>query len=258
MFEDSTRQWIRWARHDPYYAVLSEERFRDGGEAQAFDRSGEALVAGYLQTLDDLNAAPGPSARVLDFGCGVGRLTAPLARRHAAALGLDVSPDMIDLARRRCRETRADFRLTSQDRPVPLRPGERFDLLVTSIVLQHIPVGRGSLILRTLLDALAPGGVAVVQAPYHTVHRWRYRLNSWRARHQWLFDASRLLMGRFAELGHPVMQMNIYPPPLVQEVVKGAGCELLWVGLERDPYGYLDLATWYIRKSPPGPASATG
>lgn len=44
----------------------------------------------------------GPAARVLDVGCGIGRMESALSPYVASVLGLDVSAEMVALARRRC------------------------------------------------------------------------------------------------------------------------------------------------------------
>lgn len=44
----------------------------------------------------------GPEGRTLEIGCGIGRMQAALAPRVAEAWGIDVSPKMIEAARRRC------------------------------------------------------------------------------------------------------------------------------------------------------------
>lgn len=44
----------------------------------------------------------GPNRKVLEIGCGIGRMQAALAPRVAEALGIDISPKMIEAARRRC------------------------------------------------------------------------------------------------------------------------------------------------------------
>jgi SAM-dependent methyltransferase len=44
----------------------------------------------------------GPDRRVLEIGCGIGRMQAALAPRVAEIHGVDISPKMIEAARRRC------------------------------------------------------------------------------------------------------------------------------------------------------------
>ena len=57
------------------------------------------FVAAKAADLVDL-LDPKPGERILDLGCGTGELTAALAARGAAVLGLDSSPDMLAKARR--------------------------------------------------------------------------------------------------------------------------------------------------------------
>ncbi len=45
----------------------------------------------------------GPTRDALDVGCGIGRLSSALAPHLRSVTGIDVSPRMIDRARRRCR-----------------------------------------------------------------------------------------------------------------------------------------------------------
>jgi SAM-dependent methyltransferase len=52
-------------------------------------------VAFYLERL------PGPSARVLELGCGTGRVSIPLAQRCGYLHGLDLSEAMLDLCRKK-------------------------------------------------------------------------------------------------------------------------------------------------------------
>ncbi len=51
------------------------------------------------------------NGRIVDLGCGSGRLAELLTGHGHRVLGIDLSPDMIDLARRRC--PRAEFRVGS-------------------------------------------------------------------------------------------------------------------------------------------------
>lgn len=81
--------------------------------------SGAEAAEAYQQRLDDL-AATGmamhgeadlvghliaPPARILDAGCGTGRVAAELTRRAYRCVGVDADPDMIDVARRRDPDT---------------------------------------------------------------------------------------------------------------------------------------------------------
>lgn len=76
---------------------------------QLTDRSFSGLTARFLDMLSGL-----PGRKVLDIGCGAGELALALARRRSDArvIGLDVSPDLIEAARKRAGEwPTVDFEL---------------------------------------------------------------------------------------------------------------------------------------------------
>lgn len=63
---------------------------------QIFDAAFVPFTAAVMGAAD-----PGPGDRVVDVGCGAGTLLAATVERGAAAVGVDVSPAMVDAARRR-------------------------------------------------------------------------------------------------------------------------------------------------------------
>lgn len=162
--------WEQWGARDPYFGVLSLPRFRRDQltpEARReFFHSGEVhvqFVLDYIRHFIDAAFAP---AAALDFGCGVGRTLIPLAGIAAQATGLDVSPSMLQEARRNCDEHgRDNVRLLVSDDELSALAGD-FDLIHSCIVFQHIPVVRGRAILARLLGHLRPGGVGALHFTY--------------------------------------------------------------------------------------------
>ena len=87
--------WERLARTDPLWAILTDPDKKNGGwDKDAFFQSGVETVDDEISRLrtrcDDVG-----SARALDFGCGVGRLTQGLSRHFDQVIGVDISAGMI-------------------------------------------------------------------------------------------------------------------------------------------------------------------
>jgi SAM-dependent methyltransferase len=101
---------------------------------------------------------------VLDFGCGSGENTLLLARRGARAVGVDISTDLITLARRRLALNGlpggAQFIVGSaHDLPVET---ESVDVVFGIAILHHLDLAATS---REVHRVLKPGGRAIFQEP---------------------------------------------------------------------------------------------
>ena len=94
-----------------------------------------------------------PGARVLDAGCGSGKMTIPLARAGYRLVGLD-------LVREGLLEMRGDIGLVAGDvRGLPFRDGA-FGAVVCYDVLQHLLAPERARAAAEIGRVLAPGGVA--------------------------------------------------------------------------------------------------
>jgi ubiquinone/menaquinone biosynthesis C-methylase UbiE len=91
---------------------------------------------------------------VLELGCGAGDLSVQLLRRGARLTAVDLSPGMVELARRRAPEARF---LVAPAEDTGL-PDESFDRVVGKWVLHHLDVEAAAREARRLLR---PGGRAV-------------------------------------------------------------------------------------------------
>jgi ubiquinone/menaquinone biosynthesis C-methylase UbiE len=105
------------------------------------------------------------SQDALDFGCGIGRLTQALARHFKFCYGVDISGEMIELAKRynqlgdRCR-----YLVNPSDR-LPDFEDNSFDFIYTNIVLQHMEKKYTESYLKEFIRILRPKGLAVFQLP---------------------------------------------------------------------------------------------
>ncbi|MGL6279743.1 MAG: class I SAM-dependent methyltransferase [Gaiella sp.] len=105
----------------------------------------------------ELRTAVEDAERVVDAGCGSGRLTVALAARGATVTGFDTSAAALAEARQRASEAGVELTLVEADLNAPLPfPDGAFDA-VTSRLSLMIP-GDPSASLRELARTLRPGG----------------------------------------------------------------------------------------------------
>jgi ubiquinone/menaquinone biosynthesis C-methylase UbiE len=213
MRDRATRDWNTLGETEPFFAVLTDERFlrqrMSDDDREAFFASGEADVA----HLFDLIARPDFAPRsALDFGCGVGRLTRALAKRVDRVAGVDAAESMLRLARENVPD--AAFSETIPDR--------RFDLIVSLIVFQHIPIRRGEALLDELLRHLETGGVAALHVTFRRSGSSLRRLaRAIRARVPLVHRIAQRIRG---ERPMPYMQMNEYDQERVLAIMRRHGC----------------------------------
>lgn len=105
-----------------------------------------------------------PDARVLEIGCGTGRVTALLAPRVDRVAAVDLSPDMLRRARRRFSDRTPVSLVRADALALPLAPA--FELAVAANgVFSHLLEDRERLrALRQIRGRLRPGGRLLVDA----------------------------------------------------------------------------------------------
>lgn len=162
-----------------HYASLVK---RSNYSSEAFTVSnGQELVVGWYAEHEaydyerwlfegiEINTA----AVALDFGCGPGRMIRRLTRRFSRVDGIDISPEVLDVARGRCAHLVAPPRLFVTDgQSVPDELADTYDVAFSVICLQHICVySIRRRIFEGLYRALKPGGLLSFQMGYGPGHR---------------------------------------------------------------------------------------
>ena len=112
----------------------------------------DAHYPGYL-----MSQIPERCRQILEIGCGTGEFSRLLAGRAERVLAIDLSPQMIRLARGRSKlYPNIDF--VQGDVMACQFPDNQFDCIATLATLHHLPM---EAILRRIREALRPGGVFV-------------------------------------------------------------------------------------------------
>jgi ubiquinone/menaquinone biosynthesis C-methylase UbiE len=128
--------WNRRAREDAKYYVAFGRRGQDDEE---FFASGVDLARGLARELERLPPGNPRARRALEIGCGLGRLMLPLAPLFGEIHGVDVSDEMIRLAREKLRGIpHAHVHLTS-GADLAAFADDSFDFVYSYAVFQHIP-----------------------------------------------------------------------------------------------------------------------
>jgi len=130
-----------------------------------------------------------PKWRLLELGCGTGRVLVPLVEKCSYIFGVDVSKAMLSLCRQKLAEreipvSRADVR---QGDIMDLQLGEKFDLIIAPFrVFQLLETDREvDGFFRTVRNHLSEKGTAILNV-------FRPKLDRDRLRSEWATDDERL------------------------------------------------------------------
>lgn len=272
---DTDTAWEQWGALDPYYGVLTAPRFRttalDDDSREEFFDSGRRHVRHTLEALAQRVVVGFVPQRVLDFGCGVGRLVIPFAAVANEVVGMDVSPSMLAEAGRNCAARGiGNVALVLSDDSLTHAQGS-FDLVHSTIVLQHIEITRGRALFASLVDKIAPGGCGALHVtfgwdvhaanfgqpprppapPSPPVPTWGSRI---RARLRHLFESTGLrrphvvIVEPAVESRDPEMQMNYYNVSELMFILQRAGVARVYAEFTNHG-GALGVAL-YFQKNP--------
>jgi len=165
------RDWDNRARENArHFIATGENDWTD----EEFFASGERTVADHILT-DMLNVCQGKPPgrmRVLEIGCGAGRVTRALARMFGEVHAVDVSGEMVRQARLALSQYPNAKVYRNNGMDLSVIPAGPFDFAFSALVFQHIPSYR---IIRNYVREthrlLAPGGLFKFQVRGNTVDK---------------------------------------------------------------------------------------
>src|ERR1700684_630839 len=149
--------WNARAGEDANYYVAFGRR--EQGEEEFFSTAADVVrdLESQLPRLRGKSAA-------LEIGCGPGRLMRPMSRHFAEIHGVDVSDEMVRLARERLRHTPNAHTYRVSGSGLELFPDNHFDFVYSYAVFQHIPSREVVFqYLREIRRVLKIGGLCVLQ-----------------------------------------------------------------------------------------------
>jgi ubiquinone/menaquinone biosynthesis C-methylase UbiE len=100
--------------------------------------------------------------RVLDFGCGSGEDAILLAARGAEVVAIDISPDLIEVAKKRAAANGVAVEFIVGSAYDTGLPDHSADVVFAHAILHHLDLQQAR---REVMRVLKPGGTLIVQEP---------------------------------------------------------------------------------------------
>ncbi len=140
-------QWAQMIARDPEHSHRYAERWRSLAAA-GHDLDGEARLIDAMAERD---------SRILDAGCGTGRVGAYLAARGHSIVGIDLDEVLISEARETC--PAAEWHVGDLAETGPEQLGDDFDIAASAgNVMTFLDPASRAAVIANLASVLAPGG----------------------------------------------------------------------------------------------------
>jgi len=147
--------WNRAAEENPYYYVSSYGSYDADRNMDEFWASGRAI---WTDLKSSIGYSPAPGDTVVEIGCGVGRLTRAISPEVGRVISLDISENMLAIARQ-ANLPNVDFRV-AEGFTLPSVPDASVELVLAYCVFQHLPSEDAlKSYLQEMHRVLRPGGV---------------------------------------------------------------------------------------------------
>jgi len=171
-WEQLRATWAELGTKDPLWAVATRNDKREGKwEPEEFLQTGERDAARYHDLLKRNAGSPAEFDHILDFGCGVGRMSLAWSRRARRVTGVDISLGMIAKGQEFAKNTPNVELGLNEARDLRSFDDNRFDLVFSHICLQHIPWELTAGYLREFARICRSGGWVVFQLPSRSLQK---------------------------------------------------------------------------------------
>jgi SAM-dependent methyltransferase len=160
------RNWEGLAQADPLWAICTDpEKNSNQWTREEFFATGRKEIEAVLSYSTRIDVCIDKTLPVLDFGCGVGRLTRALSAYFPECTGVDISPTMISMAQELNRDRPHCYFQLNEGARLNSLPDNHFGFIYTSLVLQHVAEPCSHEYIAELVRVLKPDGVLIFQVP---------------------------------------------------------------------------------------------
>ncbi|MBA7473147.1 2-methoxy-6-polyprenyl-1,4-benzoquinol methylase, mitochondrial [subsurface metagenome] len=131
-----------------------------------YDRGIRILTLGKLDKIyDNLTSHLKTGQRVLDIGCGTGILTVKAAKKGAQVRGIDVNPQMLEIAQKRVNEEGVSQNVKLSEMGVAELGNEKdesYDIVMSGLCFSELAEDELCYTLKEINRLLKPGGLLLV------------------------------------------------------------------------------------------------
>ena len=175
--KDLQKNWDKFGKKDPMWAILTNpEKKGNKWTEEEFFKRGRVEIQGTLNYIKRLRI-PLTKHRALDFGCGIGRLSQALVKHFEEVHGVDIAPSMIEKANLlNAFPDHCHYHLNAVNN-LENFPNNYFDLVYSTITLQHIKPNLSFNYIKEFLRVVHPEGIVIFQLPAEAAPKlkWIYR-----------------------------------------------------------------------------------
>ena len=210
------RTWEQLGAEQPHWSVLTNPKFLPGNIAENTDDFYKSARR-HWRRFESASARAGKpisrDATAFELGCGVGRMTAALAKRFRQVIACDISQPHLDLAKAHLESVGlrnvTTLRLTGLD---TLETLPAVDCFYSIMVLQHNPPPLITEILEIVFSKLREGGIAYFQIPVAARRPYRFKIGDYLKR---------------TETDKARMEMHILPQRQLFRLLEQSGMRML-------------------------------